>query len=73
MEQPSGAWRPGAIVWREAATPDLERTTAFYEALLGWTPPYADLHAHAPGREPAAPAMNHTAPHAEQNTQETLP
>lgn len=37
MEPRSGAWRPGAIVWRENATTDLARTTAFYSALLGWT------------------------------------
>lgn len=32
-----GSWRPGAIVWRELATTDLERASAFYAALLGWT------------------------------------
>jgi predicted enzyme related to lactoylglutathione lyase len=36
MDQRSGVWRPGAVVWREAATTDLGRTTAFYSELLGW-------------------------------------
>jgi predicted enzyme related to lactoylglutathione lyase len=37
MDQRAGTWREGAIVWREAATTDLERTTAFYSELFGWT------------------------------------
>ncbi len=37
MDQRAGVWRPGAFVWRENATTDLAATTAFYEALLGWT------------------------------------
>jgi predicted enzyme related to lactoylglutathione lyase len=36
MDQRSGTYRPGAVVWREAATNDLGRTTAFYSELLGW-------------------------------------
>lgn len=36
-DQRKGTWRPGAIVWRESATPDLAKTTAFYTELLGWT------------------------------------
>jgi predicted enzyme related to lactoylglutathione lyase len=36
VDQRNGQWRPGAIVWREAATSDLDRTTAFYSELLGW-------------------------------------
>ena len=36
MDQRDGTWRRGAIVWREAATTDLERTTAFYAELFGW-------------------------------------
>ncbi|MFO0751008.1 MAG: VOC family protein [Myxococcota bacterium] len=37
MDRATGTWRPGAVVWREAATTDLERTTAFYSGLFGWT------------------------------------
>jgi len=37
MDDRKGTWRPGVIVWREAASTDLERTTQFYEALFGWT------------------------------------
>ena len=37
MDERNGSWRPGAIVWREAASTDLDRTTAFYETLFGWT------------------------------------
>ena len=36
MDQSTGTWRAGAIVWREAATTDLGRTTVFYSELLGW-------------------------------------
>jgi predicted enzyme related to lactoylglutathione lyase len=28
---------PGAVVWNELASPDVETSTAFYSALLGWT------------------------------------
>jgi uncharacterized protein len=28
---------PGALVWNELASPDLEASTAFYSALFGWT------------------------------------
>src|SRR5678816_505585 len=35
-DQRAGTRRPGAIVWREAGTSDLDRTTRFYEELLGW-------------------------------------
>lgn len=37
MDERNGTWRPGAIVWREVVSLDLEKTTAFYGALLGWT------------------------------------
>lgn len=46
MSDHQGSWRPGAIVWREGATTDLERTTAFYTELLGWS--YHDSQ-HGPG------------------------
>jgi predicted enzyme related to lactoylglutathione lyase len=36
MDQREGVWRLGAVVWREAASADLDRTTAFYGELLGW-------------------------------------
>jgi predicted enzyme related to lactoylglutathione lyase len=36
MDQRAGVYRPGAIVWREHATTDLERSTAFYGELFGW-------------------------------------
>ena len=35
-DQRKGVWRPGAVVWRESATTDLAKTTAFYTELLGW-------------------------------------
>jgi predicted enzyme related to lactoylglutathione lyase len=43
MDQRTGTWRPGAVVWREAATTDLAKTTAFYEELLGWTHKDSDM------------------------------
>ncbi len=37
MDQRNGTWRPGAIVWRELASRDLDAATQFYAELLGWT------------------------------------
>jgi predicted enzyme related to lactoylglutathione lyase len=43
MDQATGIWRAGAIVWREAATSDLGRTTVFYSELLGWSHHDSDM------------------------------
>jgi predicted enzyme related to lactoylglutathione lyase len=32
-----GAWRPGAFVWRELMTGDVEAASRFYGSVLGWT------------------------------------
>ncbi len=34
MSEPT--WRPGHIVWRELATPDVEAAKAFYGPIMGW-------------------------------------
>ena len=68
-----GSHRYGIVHLGGADAADLRRRCEVASSLLGWTPPYADLHAHAPGRELAMPEINHTASHVEQKTQETLP
>lgn len=61
---------PGALVWNELGSPDLEGSAAFYGGLFGWTtapmegadPPYlvvksSDGRANGGIRPPAAPGM----------------
>lgn len=36
MDERNGEWRPGAFVWREIASTDLDAATRFYGELLGW-------------------------------------
>lgn len=36
-------WHPGRFVWREMMTPDLDKTTAFYTELFGWTTRDVDM------------------------------
>ncbi len=58
-----GSHRFGIVHLGGADDADLRRRCEVASTLLGWTPPYADLHpAHDPGeREPAAPVQAHTA------------
>lgn len=68
-----GSHRYGIVHLGGADTADLRRRCEVASSLLGWTPPYADLHAHAPGRELPGPGRAHTPRHTEPTTPETFP